>query len=176
MNGCKPRNLSQNAFHLVQNHVNPPDEEHDVLWQQRCLVALSTPTVRRPPLSVGGHVLLRVLNGFFQGDGERQGDAGELDGQTGAARDVEVWKLTEGILEFEHANELRVEGANAGATRLRSPWSDSSWPWKREGGLTEDATAYVFEDRKYGVDAVVAEFEGWVEVADGFWEGRQDVR
>lgn len=36
------------------------------------------------------------------------------------------------------------------------------------GGLTEDATAYVFEDREHGINAVVAEFEGWVEVADGF--------
>ena len=115
-NECEPkiqrrqwdRNLSQNAFHLVQNHVDAPDEEYDVLWQQCRLVALSIPVVRRAPLTVSSHILLGVLNGFFQCDGEGKGDARELDGQTGATRDVEVGKLTEGVLEFEDANEFRV--------------------------------------------------------------------
>lgn len=79
-----------------------------MLWQQCRLVALSIPVVRRAPLTVSSHILLGVLNGFFQCDGEGKGDARELDGQTGATRDVEVGKLTEGVLEFEDANEFRV--------------------------------------------------------------------
>lgn len=119
-----------------------------MLWQQRCLVALSTPTVRRHPLTVtvDGRVLLRVLNGFFQRDGERQGDTGELDGQTGAARDVEVRKLTEGVLEFEDANELRVEGTNAGATRLRRRGQTRVVGEGEEGG-GEGGGAYRGRDR-----------------------------
>jgi hypothetical protein len=126
MNECEPRvqqrqsnhSLTQNAFHLVQNHVDAPDEEYDMLWQQCRLVALSIPVVRRAPLTVGGHVLLGVLNGLFQRDGEGKGDAGELDGQTGAACDVEVGKLTEGVLEFEDANQFGVQSEDAGTTSL----------------------------------------------------------
>jgi len=75
-----------------------------------------------------------------------------LDGETGAAGDVEVGELTECVLDFEDADEFGVEGEDAGAA-------------------CEDATADVFEDGEYGVDAVVAELEGRVEVADGFWIG-----
>ena len=49
--------------------------------------------------------------------------------------------------------------------------SDSGAASQKKGrGLTEDAAAYVFETGENGVDAVVAEFEGRVEVTDGFWE------
>ena len=126
MNECEPRmqrrqsnhSLSQNAFHLVQNHIDAPDEKYDVLWQQCRLVELSIPVVRRALLAVSSHILLGVLNGSFKCDGEGKGDAGELDGQTGATGDVEVGKLTEGILEFEDASEFGVQREDAGATSL----------------------------------------------------------
>lgn len=51
-----------------------------MLWQQCCLVALAIPAARRVPPTICEHVLLGILNGFFQSDGERKGDAGKLDG------------------------------------------------------------------------------------------------
>ena len=100
-----------------------------MLWQQRRLVGLSAPVVRRAPRTVGEHRLLGVLNGLVERDGEGQGEAGEADGETGAAGDVEVGKLAEGVLEFEHADELRVQGEDARATGchggcgVRSDWA-----------------------------------------------------
>lgn len=72
--------LSQDAFHLIQNDVDPPDEKKDVLWQQCRLVAVSISVVCGALSTVVKHILLSVLNGFFQCDGKREGDTGKLDG------------------------------------------------------------------------------------------------
>ena len=76
---------------------------------------------------------MSILNSFFECDGEIQGDAGELDGQTGAASDVEIGKLTKGVLEFEDAHEFRVQSEDAGATRFAWGGQIPSWVRRKRG-------------------------------------------
>lgn len=105
-----------------------------MLWQQCRLVALAIHTVRRALLTIREHVLLGILNSFFQSDGERKGDSGKLDGQSGATCNVEVGKLTECVLEFEDADEFRVQDEDTGATSLSVGVIRSELGKGKEGG------------------------------------------
>ena len=87
-------------------------------------------------------IFLGVLNGFFEGNREREGDAGELNGETGTTCDVEIGELTEGVLEFKDADEFGVEGEDAGAASLGNGRCQTRVG--RDGRrLTEDPNAYV---------------------------------
>ena len=53
-----------------------------------------------------------VAQGAFEGDWKTESDTCELDGEAGAAENIEIGQRSEGVLDFEEACKFSVEGVN----------------------------------------------------------------